>query len=513
MLRWRIPALALAVILVNLPYLLLRYMRDYAPNNEIQTHVQATFRLAGSLTIINPVVFFSIAGPLALIAFLSAGILWRRSREDLNLRLLLCGVIGIYAVVFNPLLVPLLASKISYLLLRFEFAIPSSIVAAYLLDALMKKARGGMSSLSRSAAALGWIVFGASIAYAAVETVTHFAYGDTALREARRMNCRSLSGLYDAVNRNIPPGSVIASDPVTSYCIPAFTDQFVVCTYDQHSIPNDSTALERILACREIYLPDASLDDVASALRRYGAGYIVLNGKLPQEISALYWRPGRRSAEEAFARLSAAPACFDLLYREGDVSLFRFIDSPGGFPGPVARNTLGSGRALLTENDAAALPPAGVPGIRIGGIHASPAPVRRGDTLRIVIDWVAERRSEPRSYVALLRFDTGLGRAPLYHASYGKLYRKAYELVRGRRYRFSASHLPLGGVYPPDKWEPFRMIADTVGVPIPTDISPGIYTISVKMAPQAHYPNYTIKDILTDNDLYQGVPLERVEIQ
>ncbi|MCK4237275.1 MAG: hypothetical protein KAX38_09160 [Candidatus Krumholzibacteria bacterium] len=512
---WRkaIPILSLTTILLNSPYLLIRYLRDYAPNNEIHTHVQAVLSLNDKFLILNPLVFFRVAGPLWALAVISIFILWKRSRKDENLKLLIWGVIAIFAMVFNPILAPYLLDKLSYLLIRFEFAVPSMLMAAYLINELWKVTRGQKTSMSRRTAVLGWIAVILFIGYPLLKNPLNFAYSQKRFSASKKLGCLGLTDLYAAINKNVPEGSVIASDPITSYCIPAFTDQFVVCTYDQHSIPNDSTALDRILDCRNIYLPGTSVKDVVHTLKKYNGEYLVINGRIPTSLSPMYWKPDKRTAEAAAEKLASVPDIFQVIYIKDSLALLRLIDNTclDSFDlEPLTPKHLGP---RVTPEKAQQLMESGEPGIRIKDVRINREEVQRGDTLQLSIEWVAEGENMPRSYVTHIRFDTCFEKGPLYSASYGKIYRKIYERLKGRRFRFRADHLPLNGIYPPDLWPPLRIVKDSAVVIIPKDITPGIYSIAIKLSRKTQYPNYAIRDLLSDDDLYSGTVVGEVTIE
>lgn len=505
--------LGFALVIPNIPYLAMRYFRDYAPNNVIHTHVQGIFSFTDRIVIINPLFFFRIAGPLFAAAIVSVFVLWRVSRRDGTLRLLLCGVIAVCILVFNPLLIPFVMKTISYLIARFEFAVPSVLVCAYLIRHLIEHARGGSKELSRARALAGWAAVAVFILYPLVRTPGSPAYGKRAGERARHMSSMNLEDLYRAINRGVPAGSVIASDPVTSYCIPAFTDQYVVCTFDQHSIPNDSTALERILNCRNLYAPDGGAAGIIRLLEKYGAGYIVINGRIPESILSSYWKPTSSIARRAAALYGAYPEQFRPIYVQDNVYLYEYTGVPIADTRAEPGHEPACGVRSTTLEDALRLFESGVPGIRIEGVSPGSERAHRGETFDLAIEWVALEQVLPKSYVAYIRFDTEFEKGPLYSPSIGKPYRKIVELARGRRYRFQADHHPLGGVLAPDRWTPLAVIQDSVRVRIPVNVAPGIYTIYLKLAVATHTPNFTLHDLLEDEDSYTGTAVDRVCIE
>jgi hypothetical protein len=510
-----IGALAATLILVNLPYLVLRYTRDFAPNNEIHTHVQGIFTITEKMIILNPFVFYRLSGPLFVLSLISAVLLWKQSRSDETIRLLSWGAIAILAVVFNPILVPLLIERISYLLIRLESAIPSMLLPAYLLRTLWKKLRGTPDLLSNGAAVCGWIAVLVLIGPSLLKTPTGFAYSNEAIRRSREHGCLGLEGLFEAINREVPPGSVIASDPITSYCIPAFTDQFVMCTYDQHSVPNDSTAIQRILDARDILSPDTGLLTITDVLEKYHAGYLVINGKIPPSISAMYWKPDRRRADDMIEKLCRFPEFFHILYRNESTALF-------AFDGEAARSCEWSEKvhepfesavASLSTDEIRDLAGSGQPYIYMRHVTASRNTVNRGDTLTLSIEWAAERKCPPRRYTAFIRFDADYPKGPLYRSFYSKIYRRVYERVTGGKFRFTVEHLPMNGLYPPDKWPAGSIIPDSFTVRVPHNVTPGVYTIRVKLVLKTQYPNHTLRDFINDDDYKAGTAMTEVTIE
>ena len=159
-------------------------------------------------------------------------------------------------------------------------------------------------------------------------------YSSEGRARMNRLSCFNVRDLYEAIDETIPPGSVILSDPVTSYCIPAVTDQFVACTYDQHSIPNDSTALDRILDCRDLFLPGTSVSRAVGTMKQYGSQYLAVNGRVPRSVTPMYWKPNREIAEQARVIEPQEDACVRMIPPPGisgnSRAGWRMASKPGG---------------------------------------------------------------------------------------------------------------------------------------------------------------------------------------
>jgi hypothetical protein len=513
LLKRRIPLLFAAAILPNLPYLLLRYLRDYAPNNPIHTHVQGVLYLTKNLYVMNPLTFFGAAGPLGALALVCVFVLWRRARVERTLRLLLHGIVAVYLLLFVPLWYPFLLEKMSYLLLRFEFAVPSMIVCAYLIGEIWKKLRGKNPELGRLPAVAGTAAAVVLLALPLVKTVSGFAYGEAVSSRLRAESYRNLDDLFEFVNRECPRGSVIASDPITSFGIPAFTDDFAICPFDQHSTPNDSTAVRRIGDCRKLFRPGVPMTEIRSILDTYGAEYLVINGRIPAYVQTTYWKPDRDAALALSGRIHAPTGAFEVLYEREGITLAKLAAPPERVEiEPEAERPPGAGDSLDAEA-AGLLASSGVAGIRIEAAMPDRTEAAPGDTIVVDITWVATEQCPLSSYVAYLRFETDFPKGALYRESWGKPYRKIIERVNGRRYRFRVDFQPLGGIVPPDTWPLLREMHDRVSVEIPRDVSPGAYTIFLKMADLPQYPNYVLRDILTDDDFYRGAAVATLRVR
>jgi hypothetical protein len=508
------PAAAVVTAVVNLPYLVMRYIRDYAPNNTIHTHLQGIFRLTDGLYTLNPLIYFRQSGILLILGLLSIFLLWKHSREDESLRLLLWGNIALWLLLFNPLTFPPLMKAIAYLVMRLKIAVPVSLLSAVLVKVLWDRARGRRTGMSAWSAAAGWAAVIVFFGYQLAVTPKDFAYGRSSGTKLKN-SCLNISDVYEQIETHVPEGEVIASDPITSYCIPAFSDQFIICTNSQHSVPNDSTALERISDCRAIFSPLSSLRDMAHVLGKYESRYIVVNGRIPLSIGTMYWKPDRAMARATFGRLQSYPTYFENVYTSDDAALFRVRDEfmsahlPGG-EGAFTETHVGE---AVSIDDLSGMTPSGISGIRIKDVRPAAQSAARGGELEVEIDWVLEEPVDYRGFVVHVRFDTDFEKGGLYRESYGKIYRKGLEKREGLRYRFRVDHLPFNGIVTPDLWPTLRVIEDSVPVSIPSDIATGEYVISIRMSEATHYPNFSMRDLLTDDDSYDGPDIARIFIK
>jgi hypothetical protein len=510
-----VPLLVAAVSLINLPYLLIRYFRDFHPANEIHTHVHGMLFFTDDLAVLNPFLLSQADGVLMTVSFVAIFLLWKKSRSDGDLRLLLVLTAGFLVLIFNPLWVPFLMDKITYLIVRFSASVPTMLLSAYLVHTLWQRIRGRSDYPSKGTAIIGSLIVVAILLPALARNITDFQYGGAHRRMRDKASAKNLADLYDVLNEKIPAGSIIASDPLTSYCLLAFTDQYVVCTYDQHSTPNDSTALDRIKAVRDIYLPFSSCADITGTLDEYNAEYVVINGRIPPRVRSEFWKPDRENAAAAASKLIFCKENFELVYSYDSVLLFRylggekessgsFFDEATGLPVTVREDFTGEYDDLTQS---------GVEGLYLREWGKDRDSVKRGETIRLYVDWVAKTEKEFGSYLMYVRFDTDFEKGPLYNPRCGKIYRKIVEKARGERYRFRIDKLPFEGIYPPDKWMPGKVMREYFDVPVPKDIAPGTYTISIRLDMPPHVSNLRLKDLFSDDDFYDGPDLMQVIIE
>lgn len=509
----RCSGLAAVLLAVNLPYLLVRYIRDYDPNNPIHTHIQGILYFSDSLYIINPTVLMQGAGILGLLAILSIFLLWGRAKKDASLSLLLGGTAASFILLMNPLWVPFLIERLSYLLLRFEFTAPSVLVVAYLLRTLWRELRGSDRRLPRPVSALAGLLVVLLLGLQAARLPSRASRLPGTGPERNPGSSYRIMDLYEAINESIPDGSVITADPVTSYCIPAFTDMFVMCPLDQHSTPNDSTALERITDSRLIFASSGDPVSIARMMTAYDSRYLVVNGRIPNDVGTMFWKPDRASADRSLSDISERPDIFEQLFSRDGLTLLRmkeadldtFPDSIAGIPAWIGKQA--------APADTLRFMASGEEQIFISRVDLDRLEVRRGETADMEITWVKTGSVPMRGYICYVRFDTEYERGAIYNESYGKIYRKIREKLDGMRFRFRVDHQPLAGIHSPDTWPDLVEVIDRFSIRIPNDISPGLYEIRLKLSTKTHYPNYTLDDILTDDDVYSGALVGRLIIR
>ncbi len=316
----RLLGTSLALALPALPYLGWRAQSAYAPSNIIHTEPQGLMFVTGRAIVVTPGVLWDWLGLLWVVVPLSWWA-WARASTRPAVLYLLTSSLAAAAIMFCPPLVGLLQPRLGYLLMRFVWLVPLPGALAFAVPALLRGATGGR----------GWRRTAAMAALAALALLAAPARragaraladpGPARAREAADdpLRWRDALAWMDA---HLPPGSVVLADPATSYSIPMMTRHWVTNLVDQHSSPNDSLALRRILDARDGLDPYASWETTRRVVRRWGATAIALNGRFAQPPRLDFWGPDPVWFAAARARFDGAPVAFRRVWDSGDFVVY-----------------------------------------------------------------------------------------------------------------------------------------------------------------------------------------------
>jgi hypothetical protein len=312
------------------------------------------------------------------------------------------------------------------------------------------------------------------------------------------------------MDRSLPPGQVVMSDPATSYGVPMMTRHFVESLADQHSSPSDSLALTRILDARDALDPYADWERTRKVVERWGVTAIVVNSDFPSPPPLDYWGPSPRWAAAARARLDSAPAAFEKVYDRDDFTVYRVhdaaLDTLRGLPAP---------RPFVVPYRSEGFPVGRRFAERMPVVHRlllNPRRAAPGDTISAEADWRALEPLPAGCYRVSVRFDQALPGGFVPPAAVAKPARKLYEKLRHHRWRFRDDHLPTGGAYGVDLWRPDQVVRDSFRIVVPPDVAPGYYRVEIRMNRSPHYPNFHLADFFSDHDYYSGVVMTAIEV-
>jgi hypothetical protein len=305
------------------------------------------------------------------------------------------------------------------------------------------------------------------------------------------------------MEEHLPAGSVVLTDPATSYGVPMVTGHYVVSLVDQHSSPSDPDALRRLLDARDALDPNASWERTREVVRRYGVDAIALNGRFDSAPRFSYWAPSRDWYAAARARLDRRPDAFERLYDAAGFTVYRVRQAAlDTLSEPPAR------RPYVVAFERGRFPVARSTGADSPALHRlvlAPRVVAPGDTVRGMAEWRSLAPLPPGSYRVAVRFDRALPAGFTPPAALAKPARKVLERMRRELYRFRADHLPTGGAYGVDLWRPDEVVRDSFAVWIPNTAAEGDYAVEIKIYRTPHYPNLRLSDYFLDRDYFSGV--------
>jgi hypothetical protein len=491
-----------------LPWLLWRAHGAYAPNNVIHTYPQGLLWMSPRTYAVNPGCYWEWLG-FGTFLFPLCWWAWAKDAARPAVLYLLMSSLAVFSLTLVPPFPMLLHPRLGYLLMRFVWMLPLSAALAYAVSALVARFATGTTA-GRLAAAGGFVVLAALLRHPLADAAQLLRHPSGMAEHDRVADIARWREPLAWMDAHLPQGSVVLSDPATSYAIPMATRHWVATLLDQHSSPNDSLALTRILEARDALDPGSGWTRTREIVLRRGITAIALNDRFAEVPRLDYWSPGHEWFAAARARLDACPSAFRRVYDTGDFVVY-------GIDRAVLDTLRGEGRPrpgvtspAAPETGAVAVGRAGLPSL--AGFHLSRRDVLAGDTLTAVCVWSAPGRLPAGSYLVAIRFDRALPadfHAPAWLA---KPVRKWYEAAHRERYRFRADHLPAGGAYGLDLWRVGERITDAATVEVPRDAAPGDYQVQVRVLVQPHYPNYRLADFFFDRDYYSGRAVDTLRV-
>ena len=484
-------ALAASIVVsftLAVPYLAMR-LASYHPANPIHTELQGLLFFSPSLFTADPLLMLNRVGWAGLAVYpVALWMLWRNWHHPGRF-------LGFWLVVvfinfaFNPILVPLLQEKITYLIFRSYWLIPPAL-ALTMAAGLTKR----LTIPKMLAAALCAVLFLPGIKQSV-----------TAWSDPKELQTEGLEWLEPiaAAEKEAGEGSVLASDPVTSYLIPALSTQKAACTLDQHAPPNDSLGVSRILQCRDLLSPTLTADETWNLARGLGANGVLVRTDNPRILRTQYWSYSDQAQNQKSEQLSRSP-------------LFE-------------RRNLPRGWALFLLSSADSVPPENV--------HSTPSPSWMRyqetliDTLGVRVAFAeSDTKSAPPGGLLHIRLGWSRGQDPIQeplavsiriestdrpgiNKRFSKLIRKYQERRQRKIWRTRWDITPGGGTVLPTRLPPPPHAAiQDLELELPGNLDLGRYLIRVAVAKAPLVPNYRVQDLVSDNDLYLGVVADTVQI-
>ncbi len=484
------------------PYALYRFFTGYREPSLIHREIQGIVYVANGLFIEDPFKFLSWTGALGVVTLFAAIALWRQRGAHTGLGYLIAASFTVPAVLLNPLLLPLFHRAIAYLIFRLPQLLPFYMIAAYYLVYFLTERRRSLKSVLLFAAIL--IATGIDLSPSFKENT----FSRSRLVRERQSSYLLWKDGLDFLGEQLPRGSIIASDPITSYSIAAFTPHYVVCTLDQHAPPADRSLEKRIQQSRDILSPFVSLRRTVGTLEGTQSRHIMLNGRMTQLLRFHYLSIDPDVFGEMRRKFDSSPGLFDALFDRDGLLILRWNgEHPSEQFAPenpyLLRETPDSFTPIHREAGEA----------RLEAFHIDQRQIERGQILSLSCIWSSDRIHRLRNYIVAVRFDHQNPDLPLGGRPFPKILRKLKEALTSTRYRFREDHKIHQGFLNPDVWPIGALVLDETSIRIPSDVAPGEYTISVKLLALTAMPCYRLRDLFYDDDTYQGVPISPITIR
>jgi hypothetical protein len=505
---WRSLSLGVAAFMGMLPYATFRYLTAYqtAGPSELHRQIQGVVFVGDGWFMSNPAHAWQSVGLVGLAALLAVVPLWPRRRQYPGLGYLIASLLSVLLVQFNPMVMPALYRFVTYLVFRLGIVSPLYILAAYFAVMATRPDRMGewkWGPLRRTALVVTVVAIAAGLAPIAGDN----AFSPSTLAREREDSFLRWEAGARALN-DLPEGTVIASDPVTSYVVTALTPHKVVCTFDQHAPPGDALARDRTIAARDILSPFTSVSDKAHQVAAHGATHVVVNEDLGPPTLIDYWTVSEKSVPLITGMFTALDDYYEEVYYDGDLRVLRVTDKS---PPQVAaiRNPLLRRQVPATADPVGET--AGLARLEAAGIAGLDS-VPTGESIEVTLYWIREANLPLDKYIVSVRFDRVDLRLPLGGWPFPKVARKLKESIEGVRYRFRHNHMIVDGFLSPDAWPPGLFIYDRTTVQIPADAALGRYEVRAKLLRRVTSPNYDLRDFFYDDDRYEGAVIGEITI-
>ncbi len=506
----------------------------FAASNSIHTHMQGMLGFSSNLAVVDPAELATRYGVVFFFALLAVPLFplvaGRVERRGLVFMLFIVPVV----LVLDPLIASALERRIGYLHYRILDAAPIVVLLAVivggLVERLVKGTAGGekggagarpilsaRGAANRVMAAIMLVVF---IAFPLRTASSNVAESVRRLVEKRPPVSAAYASLFSALEEKIPDHSVIASDPVTSYILSAYTNQFVTVVLDQHCSPADTSAIERLREARNLMSPSIPFSASVAWLERTGADYVLVNANLDGTADFFNsFLPGAasRTREKLLSCPSLAASVLD---REG-FCLFKIRRDRSGALEEACEAALTAAVPCPASGGSAEYPGiddgAGTDvgaGIALVNLTVDNYMLRSGDTLAGHFCWKAARRADfGLPFDVIVRIDAPFPKGALYRDWYGKQYRRIIERRAGAYYRYTWRARLMSGAAYPDMWEEGRAARQDFALPLPASMTRGAYEVRVKVIRAAYLENRSAADYLSNDDSLQGVPVGMIYIR
>jgi hypothetical protein len=310
--------------------------------------------------------------------------------------------------------------------------------------------------------------------------------------------------------RSRPNGSVVLSDPKTSYIISAATDHRVVAVPGPHGNPNDPDALDRLAAIRDVLSPFVLHSKTVAACERYGVDFVVVNARITRDPDEFLmdWDPSLFAATAA--KIEHLDTRFRPVFETQDCRVYVY------YPGPIPPDRWFP-ESTPVSFDAGHIHECRVRypdlGVDIVEVMVTPEVVLPGETVEITLGYYKEDAIEyGLPFNLYVRFDHESLFENNRRYPGEKLVRRFRERRGGYLLRYRSDLRPFSGVFTPDQWPIGAKFYEKVTVGLPPTLKPGRYRVEFKLEHDSMMANFALSDILYNRDHYSGSPCFEIDV-
>lgn len=528
--------LPLGALALLAPFLALQVSRSYSTANPLFDHPQGLLYLWDRIAILGPDPLINWFGWPGLVAIVLALPLARRFRESRRHAYLFGSTLAAALVVLNPLAVFWIERAHAHsVLFRVMWVVPIFQITAHGFGNAWRRARGGTGSRVYGGARERIVGLGVLAILIAAQCLqwreargfwSHSAARRAAYAESEPLR-RALTFLDSALTVPV----TVASDPITSYQIPAYTRHYALSPFNQHSSPADARAAERIQDAHAILNAEMPIEESLRLLRKHRVRVVLLNQSFPRYVKLYYAFLSPLTFPRERARLEARPEIFERFYDRSGVSIYRFHDPGSGYveaaprPNPYCVVSARDARGKAAHDLAAFAgfvplddPLPVISGLELLGVDSSLvverllASVPRDSTIRIPTYWRRRGHEMVLPVESFIRVETAIPGGSSGGSPFGKLARALGEAGSHTTHRFGRYHQPLETWFPPFLWEEDAVYVDEFFLSIPPHAAPGRYRIGMKLLETPYTPNYDVGDFFRLDDSLEGTPIGSVDI-
>ena len=553
----RVGAVAVAAVIGMAIPLVFRLFTQGRVDSTLHTHPQGLFFLGGGWLLASPLAVLQQVGFAGLLSLLVLPLAAQAVPRGRRLALVFFTV-GPWICVWTPLFTPL-HGVLGYLVTRLLDLAPVGAVLVLALEeaarrwsgyyplasrvyaaTASKSRRGKPLRLALAGVAGGLVLFTAGRAV----VLQPRQFRQIVLNAREEAASQASSGAFAFIRGMVeaspshPP--VVLADPFTSYALGGFTGAQFVATLNQHGPPIDRRWRDRLDDQREMLLGTVDAGRIDSLLAAYDVDLVFVNSGLSMPVADFGARIESTSMERARRHIEGAPEIFPVFYRgpDGIVAGVRprrgagvALPSGGGEhtrstrperPAPAAMDG-----AAHTDSVDLAAPADSLDGAVVvsagpfafGAISAVnvalPArPLARGETIRISLAWVRTGVvATDLPLVAHVRASTAVPPRWFGHPAWSKPARLLAQRFDHRLYRFRVDRPPFDWERNPARLPLHEPVPDRFVIMVPPTAAPGAYEVTLSLLEETLAPNFSLRDLLRDDDRLDGPVVGRITVR